>query len=144
MTMNLKKRLRLSLITVVLTIDNEVDGWMGKPYNCWSIIRIITCPESSKKRNSNKYKKELKIKGWSRDGRAKKYTNKIHRDNQIHYTSLRLLAFLNIIMRAPIVNNIMMLVTKCYYLGLEASIGMYGGCDYPSKSCFLALPSLLH
>ena len=31
-------------------------------------------------------KKELKIKRRSRDGRAKKYTNKIcSRDNQIHY-----------------------------------------------------------
>ena len=54
------------------------------------------------KKNSNKYKKELKIKRWSRDGRAKKYTNKICRDNQIHYTSLRLLIFLNnIIIHAP-------------------------------------------
>ena len=34
---------------------------------------------------------ELKIKRWSRDGRVKKYTNKICRDNQIHYTSLHLL-----------------------------------------------------
>jgi hypothetical protein len=33
-----------------------------------------------------------KIEGWSRDGRAKKYTNKIcRRDNHIHDTSLRLI-----------------------------------------------------
>ena len=33
--------------------------------------------------------------------RAKKYTNKICRDNQIHYTFLRLLTFIIIIMCAP-------------------------------------------
>ena len=35
--------------------------------------------------------KNNKIEGGSRDGRVKKYTNKIYRDNHIHYTSLRLL-----------------------------------------------------
>ena len=40
--------------------------------------------------------KNNEIEGWSRDGRIKKYTNKIYRDNHIHYTSLRLL--LSIIM----------------------------------------------
>ena len=39
----------------------------------------------------NKYKKNNEIDGWSRDGRAKKYTNKICGDNHIHYTSLCLL-----------------------------------------------------
>jgi hypothetical protein len=34
----------------------------------------------------------IKLKdAWSRDGRAKKYTNKIYGDNHIHYTSQRLL-----------------------------------------------------
>jgi hypothetical protein len=32
----------------------------------------------------------IKVIG-SRDGRAKKYTNKIYGDNHVHYTSLRLL-----------------------------------------------------
>ena len=35
--------------------------------------------------------KNNEIEGRSRDGRAKKYTNKICRDNHVHYTSLRLL-----------------------------------------------------
>ena len=30
--------------------------------------------------------KSNEIEGWSRDGRAKKYTNKICRDNHVHYT----------------------------------------------------------
>ena len=46
-------------------------------------------PESKKKYITVTSIKE--IKGWSRDGRAKKYTNKICRDNHIHYTSLHLL-----------------------------------------------------
>ena len=35
--------------------------------------------------------KNNEIEGRSRDGRAKKYTNKICRDNHVHYTSQRLL-----------------------------------------------------
>ena len=35
--------------------------------------------------------KNNEIEGWSRDGRAKKYTNKICRDNHVHYTFVRLL-----------------------------------------------------
>ena len=47
----------------------------------------------------NKKKKQLnKIEGWSRDGRVIKYTNKICRDNHIHYTSLLSLLLFLIIM----------------------------------------------
>ena len=34
--------------------------------------------------------KNNEIEGWSRDGRVKKYINKICSDDHIHYTSLRL------------------------------------------------------
>ena len=48
-------------------------------------------------------KKQLnKIEGLSRDGRAKKYTNKICGDNHIHYTSLRLLFLLHLLISTPI------------------------------------------
>ena len=43
-----------------------------------------------------------KIEGLSRDGRAKKYTNKICGDNHIHYTSLRLLFLLHLLISTPI------------------------------------------
>jgi hypothetical protein len=41
---------------------------------------------------------------WSRDGRAKKYTNKICGDNHIHYTFLRLLflIIMHLLMSIPI------------------------------------------
>ena len=35
-------------------------------------------------------------------------------------------------------------ITGCLCTPQKANIGMYNGCDYPYKSHFLALPSLLH
>ena len=78
---------------LVLTIHNEVENWIGKSCQMVLLKDMICgfCPEGNKK-SSNKYKKQLnKIEEWSRDGRAKKYTNKIYGENHIHYTSLRLL-----------------------------------------------------
>ena len=39
--------------------------------------------------------KLIKIKGWRRDGSAKKHTNNICKDNHIHHISLYMLAFLD-------------------------------------------------
>ena len=47
------------------------------------------------------------IEGWSRDGRVKKYTNKICRNNHIHCTSLRLLFSINI-------KHLLMVTHWCY------------------------------
>ena len=44
-------------------------------------MSIMNYPEGNKK-NSSKYKKQ--IKGWSRDGSVKKYTNKICRNKLSH------------------------------------------------------------
>ena len=57
------------------------------------LMTIMSYPEGTQK-NSNKYKKQLnKIEGWSRDGSAKKYTNKICRDNVSHPLYIPTLAF---------------------------------------------------
>ena len=51
-------------------------------------------PEGKKKKSSNKHKKQLnKIEEWSRDGSAKKYIDKICRDNVSHPLYIPMLAF---------------------------------------------------
>ena len=47
---------------IVLTINSEVDSWMGKPCEVRGIIDKHYTNQSDKKRNSNKYKKNWKLK----------------------------------------------------------------------------------
>ena len=123
-------------------------------------------PGGTKKKNSNKYKKQLnKIEGWSRDGSAKKYTNKVCRDNVSHSLYIPTLAFGVAIhtyyiwgtcMQEWKINtwiNIKILIAKPYILNQEcmmrkAGVGMYSECDTLSLQTlfvhFFALPSLLH
>ena len=54
----------------------------------------LSDPEGTKKTTVTSIKKQLnKIEGWSRDGSAKKYTNKICRDNVSHPLYIPMLAF---------------------------------------------------
>ena len=53
--------------------------------------------------------KNNEIEGRSRDGRAKKYTNKICRDNHVHYTSQRLLFSIMASYHMPVDDNSLVL-----------------------------------
>ena len=82
----------------------------------------------------------IKIEGWSRDDKIKKYINNICRDNHIHYTFLRLV--FSIIMHAPnlFVKHSWFSCGRhyCFCTLQKASVGMYSGCDYFSiivKDC---------
>ena len=116
----------------------------------------MACTDEHEKRTQTSIKNNV-IERWSRDGRVKKYTNKICRDNHIHYTSLRLLFLISY--HAPacwwsigaILNNLNLLILvgggkigldHCITAWLvnfcansKASVGMCSGCDYPYKSC---------
>ena len=59
------------------------------------LMTIMSYPEGSKKRIVTSIKKLNKIEGSSRDGSAKKYTNKICRDNVSHPLYIPTLAFLD-------------------------------------------------
>ena len=88
-----------------------IESWMSKPCN----MALMNYTESNKKRTETSMNK---IKGWSRDGRAKKYTNKICRDNRIHYTSPCL--FFSIIMH--------LLMSTCLLSTLDLHVGDINGC----------------
>jgi hypothetical protein len=63
---------------------------MGKPYQMVLLKHMNDrlFPEGNKRRNSNKYKKQL-LKDEVGMADPKKYSNNICRDKHIHYTSLR-------------------------------------------------------
>ena len=116
----------------------------------------------------HKYKKQFK--GWSRDGNAKKYTNKIYRDNLSHPLYIPTLAFFDIIcilhllmMSTPALGYLYACgrnpwIVILYWLSdyllayfcmcpmaiKKASVGIYSGCDKLS-SCLctfgIAIPT---
>ena len=110
-------------------------------------IKLTTTIISFRIRKTSIKNNWIKLEGWSRDGRAKKYTNKICGDSHIHYTSLRLLfshlwmlTSDNMIREGGLLISWLLYdwsVYSCapYIATQKASVGMYSGCDYPHKSC---------
>ena len=101
---------------------NYINSWIRKPCK----MALMKYTESIKKGTET-----------SRDGRAKKYTNKIYRDNHIRYASLRLLFWG--VQKQPVMSP------TCKSRALNEQVRCmiikkskrrdYSGCDYPYKSC---------
>ena len=118
-------------------------------------------PEGTKKGTVTSIKKQLnKIKGWSRDGSAKKYTNKVCRDDVSHPLYIPTLAFLihfwfykvSLLHRYTVFifhscKHAPHIIILCVCTATQkASVGMYSVCDTLSLQTlfvyFLALPFL--